>query len=212
MLDPTLQIALLVALENAINQALELDPGTRNKLTSMTGCSFHICCTQPELDAYIVLSEDGIALRSRYETDNPRFQPTASLKGPLTAYFQLLGSSDKGAELINGELQFSGNSQPLLELQKIFAHLDLDWEAQLAPLIGDIPTHFIGKSARHLWEFGQQSKEAFTRHLEEFLHEEGRLLPGKDEIEDFYDDLSQLKLRSERLEARIQRLAQRLKP
>lgn len=213
MVDPTLQTGVLMALERSINGALALDIGTRKKLTDMAGNSFNIVCTQPEASVFMIIEAEGISLRSHYEGDNnnqAKYTPTAKLQGPLTAYLHLLASEDKGAELINGELQFSGNSQPLLEMQQILSELDLDWEAELAPLLGDIPTHLLGKGVRHLLQFGHNTKNTFLRHAEEYLHEEGRLLPTQDECDDFFDDIAKLKERAERLEAKIKRLKSRI--
>lgn len=215
MVDPTLQTGVLMALERSINGALALDIGTRKKLMDMAGNSFKIVCTQPDASVFMIIESEGISLRSHYEGGNnegnaSKYTPTATLKGPLTAYLHLLASEDKGAELINGELQFSGNSQPLLEMQNILSELELDWEAELAPLLGDIPTHLLGKGVRHLMQFGQNTKNTFLRHAEEYLHEEGRLLPTQDEAEDFFDDIAKLKERAERLEAKIQRLKAKL--
>ena len=138
-------------------------------------------------------------------------KPTASLSGPIAAYLQLLASEDKGAALINSDVAFSGNSQSLVDLQSALAELELDWESQLAPVIGDIPSHLLGKGVRHALKFGQRAASSFGRHLEEYLHEEARLLPCREEVEDFFDDIAQLKERSDRLEARLQRLQQQLK-
>jgi len=43
-------------------------------------------------------------------------------------------------------------------------------------------------------------------NLEEYLHEESRALPGRRELEATFQDIDQLNLRTERLEARLTQL------
>jgi ubiquinone biosynthesis protein UbiJ len=162
------------------------------------------------LALYLAIEKDSelgskVCLHKHYEGP-----VSARLQGSLNDFFQLLSSKDKGTALINSGLTFSGDSQRVLKLQQTLAELDLDWEAQLAKLVGDVPGHFLGEGLKHLARFGQHSRDSFLRHLEEYLHEEGRLLPCRDELESYYHDVSMLQERSERLEAKIQRLQQRI--
>ena len=47
-IDPALQTAALAALEKAINQALELAPGSREQLAQLGDCVFALHCTAPD--------------------------------------------------------------------------------------------------------------------------------------------------------------------
>ena len=88
--------------------------------------------------------------------------------------------------------------------------LDLDWEAPLVDTLGDVAGHQLAEGLRGLFGWGRQAGESIRRQLEEFIHEEARLAPPRQEVEDFYDDVEKLNQRVERLAARASRLAARV--
>ena len=205
-IDPTLQVATLAALENAVNAALVLDPATAGRLQALPEQTFKICCTEPELEIYIINRDNKIELLAHCE------QPvTTAIKGPATEYAQLLNASDRGSALINSGLTLQGDSAALIKLQEIISDIELDWEGQLAKLLGDAPAHLLGQTARHIYQWKQQTQAVFLRHLEEFLHEESQLVPAKEEVEHFIDQVQQLSDDTERLEKRINKLKQLIK-
>ena len=120
------------------------------------------------------------------------------------------GSAGIGSNfyLINGNIQLTGDSKPLLELQSILHGLELDWEGELARLVGDVPAHELGRFVRQGLKVGRSVHESLLRQLEEYIHEEGRLLPPRAELEAFYEEVDELVQRTERLAARINRLEQ----
>jgi ubiquinone biosynthesis protein UbiJ len=83
----------------------------------------------------------------------------------------------------------------------------MDWEAPLVNSLGDVTGHQLAQGLRGLFSWGQQASASFIRQLEEYIHEEARLAPPRQEVEDFYQDLEQLNLRVDRLQARLGKLA-----
>ena len=47
-------------------------------------------------------------------------------------------AQDPAAALINGNIQVSGDTAPLLALRKLLSELELDWEHPLAEAFGDV--------------------------------------------------------------------------
>jgi ubiquinone biosynthesis protein UbiJ len=206
MIDPALHTAGLSGLEFLINRALTLDPATKARLGEMQGLVLEIHCESPELKAYCLPGAEGLELRGVVAED----QVSASLSGKMSDFIQLLQAEDKAAALVNGRLAVAGDSGHFLKLQAILAELDLDWEQALSKVFGDVASHQIGRFVRGALNFGQDTRGTLERHVEEFIHEEARLLPPRLELENFYADVRKLHSRSERLQARIERLKQRL--
>lgn len=205
-IDPTLQVAALAALENAINAALTLDPATAQRLQSLPEQAFKICCTEPELEIYILIRDTKIELHAHCEYDI-----TTTISGPASEYAQLLSATDRGSALINSDLSLRGDSAALIKLQEILSEIELDWEGELAKLFGDVPAHLLGQTARHVSHWRKQTQTIFLRHLEEFIHEESKLVPAKEEVEHFIYQVQQLSSDTERLEKRINKLKQLIK-
>ena len=95
-------------------------------------------------------------------------------------------------------------------MRKIISALDIDWEAPLVDVLGDVAGHQLAQLLRGAYGWGRQASSSLGRQLEEFIHEEARLSPPRLELEDFYRDVQQLGLQVDRLESRARRLRKRL--
>jgi ubiquinone biosynthesis accessory factor UbiJ len=204
-IDPALHTAALATLERAVNQALELSPGGSKALAKLADKVFALHCTAPPLDAYLQPGNGTIRLMGFY--DGP---VTTSVRGSASDFAELATAKDPTAALINGALELSGDSAPLIELQKIITQLEVDWEAPLVNVLGDVAGHQLAQMLRGAYRWSRQASSGLERQLEEFIHEEARLSPPRLELEDFYSDVQQLGLRVERLESRTQRLRKRM--
>jgi ubiquinone biosynthesis protein UbiJ len=200
-INPTLHTAACAALEMALNRALQLDPGSTAQLAPLSGKVFKMHCTNPELEIYLFPDPGGIRIMGYWDGE-----VTTGISGEASDFANLAGAPDPAAALINGNLELSGDSAPLLELQSVLTHLDMDWEAPLVNTLGDVVGHQLAQGLRGIFGWGQQASSSFLRQLDEFIHEEARLAPPRQEVEDFYQDLEQLNLRVDRLQARMRKL------
>lgn len=203
--DPALHTAALAALEVALNRALALSPHSKTALSQLEDCVFALHCTAPEVVVYLHPGAQGVRLTGAHVGP-----VTTRIKGVAADFTELATSRDPTATLINGGLELEGDSAPLIELQRIVAALDVDWEAPLVEALGDVAGHQLAQLLRHTFAWGKQAAASLTRQLEEFIHEEARLTPPRLEVEDFYRDLGELVLRVDRLQSRTERLSQRL--
>ena len=199
-IDPALQVAILGAIETALAQALQYAPQTRAELGKLSGNSIRIRVVQPALETTLLLAERP-ELRSVYED-----KASASIEGKLSDFLQVATAEDPAIALINGDLKIRGDTRLLQQVQTLVAELDLDWEAPISAVAGDVVGHQIGKGLRAFFRWGQHSRLALERQLSEYILEEARLTPSPLELEDFYRDLRHLQQRLDRCEARLKRL------
>jgi ubiquinone biosynthesis protein UbiJ len=204
IINPTVHTAALAALEAGLNQALQLDSASARQLEQLAGAVFRFNCSSPRLDVYLMPEHTGVRLAGFWDGDI-----TTGITGSAGDFAKLAGATDPAAALINGRLELQGDSAPLLELQRILSGLDMDWEAPLVKTCGDVIGHQLAQGLRGLFGWGQQASASINRQLTELIHEEARLSPPRQEVEDFYQDLEQLGLRVDRLQARLRQLAGR---
>ena len=198
---PTIHTAAIAALEQALNRALHLDPRSGARLAPLDGRVFQLKCSNPELEVFLFPDANGIKLTGYWDGEI-----TTGINGQARDFADLATAIDPAAALINGNLELTGDSAPLIELQSILADLDMDWEAPLVNSFGDVAGHQLAEGLRGLFSWGQQASSSFIRQLDEFIHEEARLAPPRQEVEDFYQDLEQLNRRVDRLQARMRKL------
>ena len=205
ILSPTLHTAAIAGLESLINSALKLDPGSQQKLAQFDGHVFHWHCTSPQLDLYFIPG-NPVQLCGYFEGP-----VDTELKGTAQEFIKLATAEDPANALINGNLELHGNSQALIELQKIGNQLDIDWETPITDLFGDVLGHAMSQGIREITQFGWQLLKGLKRQGEDYLFEEANLTPAQWEGEKFHHQVDQLKQRTERLQAKLNRLQQRIK-
>ncbi|MDB6061325.1 MAG: hypothetical protein JWM78_1428 [Verrucomicrobiaceae bacterium] len=206
---PTLKTAAFTALEGAINTALRLDPASRQKLSALHGRVFHLECSKPAIDIFLIPQQDSVQLAARWEGEI-----TAGLSGTGDDFAQLLRSDDPGATLINGNMTVIGDSKALLQLRDIAAQLDLDWEAPLTRVFGDIVGHQMARSLRfgqRLFSDAARSLQRQTRDYfkEEFSQNENAWVVQRGQFDQFQQDIDSISARSEQLLTRAAQLQQK---
>jgi ubiquinone biosynthesis protein UbiJ len=195
----------IAALEFVVERALALDPASRAQLGGLQGQVFHLECTQPALDLFLVLHGDRVQLAGHWEG-----AVTAGLRGTGSDYAELLRSSDPGATLINGAMTVSGNSKALLRLRDIAAHLDIDWEAPLANVFGDVVGHQLGRSLRFGGRLLADAVGSLRRQVHDYVQDESDWLVPRWQLDPFRAAVAETARRGERLAQDIARLQQRV--
>lgn len=200
-MDGTLKTAGLLSLETLINKALQYDPGTRLALAQLQDKVLAVQLPQPALCVYLLADAQGVRLQGYHEGE-----VTTRLRGSLPALIRLARQprssfADTGVEVI-------GSTGTLLIWQQLLGNLDIDWEEALSGLLGDIAGPSLASGLRQLVHYGLGRQQDIRRLSGEYLTEELRLLPSRLELELFYEDVDELRLQLDRLDARLQRLLQ----
>lgn len=198
-MDPTLRAGFDAALETAVNTALKYDPGTRARLATLSGEVLALDLSAPRLHRYLCIEGEWVSVREHWEGE-----VTTELCGSATAFMRLLRDADATPAKLG--VTVIGSSAFLAELQEILRDLDIDWEELLAQLIGDVPAHALGEALRSTGQWLRGHLRTAPGAAAEAVSEEWRLTPPKAQFDAFAEDLSELAMATDRLEARIQRL------
>lgn len=201
---PSLPYVLALSTAEAlINQALRYDPATRQRLAALDGKCLYIETEAPRLGVMVQIDQGHIGLKA--ESDR---RPHATIEAHSVALLKLALSQQP--QLIGGPLRVHGQVQLVEQLHAIARQLDIDWEAPLALLFGDIASHQLGQQVRGLFGFARKAAQTFLQNSTEYLQEEREMLPVRWEIDEFINESQDLRADVDRLEARLQRLLQRL--
>ncbi len=192
---------LLTLAEESLNRVLSRDPVTLARLGELAGREIRIECRQPEWHCFLLPHNRGIDLLAASA------EPDACIRGSA---LNLMRLPYAGNEVLFGHgVSIEGDSALVHRLQQILADSHVDWEAWLAELIGDTAAHPLAnllRSASHQLRYGSNS---LIHSVEEYLHEEARLLPTQVEIDIWQEEVEELRDATDRLEARIARLENR---
>lgn len=200
-----LHSSALMAVETAINNALAYDPATLQSIAGLAGKVLTVECTLPPLTFHIIHTEQGISLMSHYEGT-----ADTTLKGSALSLAALAVDGQDRVSFYGTGVEVRGDHDLLREIRRIFANLEVDWEAALAKLIGDVPAHLVGESLRSAANWQKQATERAGSAAAAFSQEEAKLTPGRAEMTHFSQKVKLLSEDTDRLAAHINRLKVRL--
>lgn len=205
MIGPTMMAAVTQVIEQALNRTLKLDPVSSGGLVSALDepVTFHF--DQIEVSLTLHSAGEYVHVNSQAADD-----AVLTISGPPLAFAALAQGDD--AVFSNGRLQVNGDVGRAHQLQRAMAQLDPDWEAALSHYTGGVAAHFIGQRVRGAVRWQRQALQSLTASAEEYIHEETRALPGRNEMAATFDDIDQIGLQTDRLAARIEQLESQLNP
>lgn len=130
-----------------------------------------------------------------------------TIKGGLST-FVLLGLAETSAEKkrYQQQLELEGDLELAQDFHAFWSAIYIDWEGLLGKAITNPLAVIFGKGIGFVRKGCQYSKESLCQTLSEYLQEESLLLPPRQQVNDWVDDIHELRLAVDRLEAKIYHL------
>ena len=197
---------LLAGVELGLNRVLQMDSTALPRLARLEGTVIEVDCQSPALKLFILPSEDGLQLASQWGDAD------CTLSAPASSLLRLALAKDKTAILHRPDVTLNGDSAVLLELVGILQDLELDWEYELSRWLGPVGSTLLAGHLRSRVNWAGDSLDSLRQTLADYLAEESRSLVGEREAQARFTELDDLKLALDRLDARLERLARRMKP
>jgi ubiquinone biosynthesis protein UbiJ len=192
------------ALEFAINRAVALDAGTREKIAKLDGRRIGVELKPLDLALAITVDRDRLRVGPHWERErdlNLRASPASLLA------FAMRGGDD--SVLPPGKVDISGDAELARQFEKIMRDFHPDFEEAFAQTFGDILGVPIARVVSSAFAWTRDSAKSFALDAAEFVRDESRDAVAAAEAEQFFDDVDNLRERSDRLDARIRRLGEK---
>ena len=192
----------LTALQKAMNHALRLDPAMPEKLSNLQDKVLALVISPLNITFFMQFKDQHIYLLADYigEPD------TTIQSSPLGLIRLSLLPASKVRSLFNDEIRMTGDLALGQAVKALFDGLDIDWEGHLAHFTGDVVAHQIGSFFRQGLALKQRVSTSMRHNVTEYLQEELRVFPSREETNDFFSDIDELSLQSERLAAHVNQL------
>lgn len=198
---------LLAGVELGLNRVLRLDGTALPRLERLAGRVIAVDCQAPAMQLFILPDGEGLRLAANWGGDID-----CRLRAPASSLLRLAIQREKTAVLHSADVALEGDSAVLLELAGILQDLELDWEYELSRWLGPVGSQLLGSHLRSRAHWTSQTLSSLRLNLADYLSEESRSLVGQREADARFAELDRLKLALDRLDARIERLAQKHKP
>ena len=194
----------LSALQKAMNHGLALDPTTPEKVKALDGKILEMIISPLDVHFFIRFNQTKLELLAKLDTNLEA--DTIIHSSPLGLIRLSLLPASKVRSLFNENIRMTGDTELGQQVKQLFDGLDIDWEGHLAHFTGDVVAHQLGRFARGGLRLKQKFQTSMQHNTNEYLHEELRVLPPREELQDFMNDIDALSLRVERLAAHINQL------
>lgn len=189
--------AVLVPLELSVNQLLQYDGAALQTIAADSGRLIAV-----EIDhltpVYIRLLDSGISFSLHNEA-----AADVIMRGSLADFAALAKADNKANQLINSGIDMDGDTELSIRLTKMVQSLDIDWEALIQPLAGSLMAHQIGKGVRSLMKWSQSTGASYQMASKDYLEDEAQLITPEPLLAEFADQVDELRLASDRLQARL---------
>lgn len=190
-------------LESVLNQVLGLDPLTRAELGSLDGRALRIEFRGTGIR--MRLAVDGQRLRVGPGNAGESGLRVAATPGGLLGIVaaRLFGSTDA---LPPGTLEIAGDAELARRIERLVTAFEPDVDEAFARVFGDVAGFQVARALRRGLAFARESAAALVHDGVDYLVEESRDLIAPAEMEQFLDEVDDLRERADRFEARLRRV------
>jgi ubiquinone biosynthesis protein UbiJ len=191
-------------LEAALNRALDLDDETRARLPALEGRRIGVELRGFNLALAVTVREGRLRVGPHWEAPgdlNLRASPVSLLAMALRR--------DDDSVVPPGKVDISGDAELARRMEKLLRDFRPDIEEAFARAFGDVLGVPLARALGHAFDWSRETARALAQDTAEFLRDERRDLVAGAEMEQFLDDVDALRERSDRLDARVQRLLRR---
>jgi len=151
----------------------------------------------------------GLALLNADDTATA--QPAdATISGSAPALLQLMRGEGPSAATRAG-VQIRGDAEVANLFRQLFTAAKPEFEEELSRWIGDMPARRLSEIARSVRSWARRTRRTAGENIAEYLQEEGRDLISKTEHEEFLAGVDAVRESTDRIEARLRILEQRIK-
>ena len=188
-------------LAKALNTYLGLDPESQKRLHTLRDKVVTVELTPLHIIFQCEFTADGIRLHS-----GDALTAEAKIKGTPMQMLGAMIAKNQRHRFFADDLTIEGNADLGLQLVDLFDALDIDWEEYFSRVAGDTPAYHVGRFARGIKKWFKQTEQSFTQNVSEYLQEEKQWLPSREALHDFFLNIDEARMDTDRLEAKIKQL------
>lgn len=186
-----------------INRQVAAKTPARELCSQLDGRVMALRVSDTALAVYLVIENNEVVLASASEQD-----PDVIVSGSLISLAKL-ASPDGDAAMQHGDIDITGDVIIAQQFQKLLYFGRPDIEEELSTMIGDAAAYRLGEFARGFSDWRREARDTMRQNVSEYLQEESRAVPTRDEVEAFRGKVETLRDDVSRLEARIGNLESR---
>ena len=188
-------------LQQALNRYLALDAESKQRMAPLQNKVVTIQLLKTPLTVQLIFIDDNIQLK----WEDFLFADLTIKGTPLNLLQMGLIRSER-KRFFAEDVEIAGDLELAQPMLAIFDELEIDWEEQFSTWVGDVPAYQTGRFMRTLKNLTQRVRRTTLQNINEYVHEEINLFPPAEELRHFFDEIDELRMNVDRLEARIEKI------
>jgi len=180
------------------SQFFSLDTEVRDEFADLPDKVMQVELVGLDCSFYVRPSRDGLA----YSLDSDR-AADAIVRGTPIALMKMSIMQRFGGTARTDDIEILGDAEFVHQINTLMKKFRIDWEEFLARAVGDRVAQPVSSWTRAATDSAKQSAQSMQANITEFIQEEIRILPPREEINDFMAEVDEMRNRVERLEAQI---------
>ncbi|NNM59494.1 MAG: hypothetical protein HKM04_06715 [Legionellales bacterium] len=190
----------LSVLQLLVNQYVDLDPYASHLRQPLLNKVIAITVRELPFPLFFEFKQDKIIIKKL--VDNP----DARINGLLINMARLTRRKNKAVAMSELDIKLEGNIDVAQAFQAFWANIYIDWEEVVADIVGDPIAVILGRGAKLVNRALSKAGQTLKQNAGEYIQEEARVLPSKNEVAEFMQDVDELRGDLDRLNLRIERL------
>lgn len=189
-----------------INRQVAAKTPARELCSQLDGRVMALRVRDTALAVYLVIEDGEVVLSGASDQD-----PDVIVSGSLISLAKL-ASPDADAAMQHGDIDISGDITIAQQFQKLLYFGRPDIEEELSTFVGDAAAYRLAEIARGFGAWRREARDTMRQNVGEYLQEESRAVPARDEVDAFRGEVETLRDDVSRLEARLDNFASRRRP
>jgi ubiquinone biosynthesis protein UbiJ len=201
-----LDTVLVTVVETALSVVVNRDPDWQSKVAPLQGKVIQLELTDFAKSLYFLPTSESILVQSEFQASPENKHIDVSIRGSIAGFLGMLEARRKGEKVIGGDVKFEGNVGVGQEFEILLSSLSPEWEESLSRVVGDPMARKITEINIELGKYLRQAVSTISENTTDYIQHEAQLSPAPIEIENFKNDVSDLRSDLARMEARVKQI------
>jgi len=155
---------LAFALETAINNVLQLDEASPERVKKLEGRLLQVDLQGLGITLFFTFKHGVVRVRLTAEG-----KPDTVISGTPVALFKMAEPEEADWGLPDSKVHINGDASLARDLERIFRKLEPDWEGPLAGLFGDVAGHQLAQGLRQGAEAARETARSAGKVISEII-------------------------------------------
>lgn len=183
-------------LNNFIATTLESSDLDKKELRKLDKKTIAIKLSNTSTIIYIQIIEEKILLMEEIEND-----PHLVLEGSPIAFINYFNKNSN-----DNDIKISGQASLAEQFSKIFIKINIDWEHLISEYTSDEFAFYSNKILKKIKNKKNEVEESILRNTKEYIRDETDIIPSKEQINNYVNDVDSLRNKIDFLEAKLKKI------